>query len=134
MDPKSISILPPTPDFGLAPFDLRFYVGQEHLKIKAVDKITLAGFTVAYLCPVVGGDPIKSELARDFAAMACAAPKLLHELEHLVGLLEPMEQDGTLQVPGLATLNGAREAIKAARREVATPGTLSPAIEAALKG
>ena len=33
------------------------------------------------------------------------------ELEHLVRLLEPLEKAGTLDVPGLATLNGARKAL-----------------------
>ena len=40
-----------------------------------------------------------------------AAPDLLAELKHLVGLLEPLEMGGLLNVPGLATLNGARAAI-----------------------
>lgn len=35
------------------------------------------------------------------------------ELEHLVRLLEPQEKAGTLDVPGLATLNGARKALAA---------------------
>ena len=33
------------------------------------------------------------------------------ELRHLVVLLGPLEKDGRLDVPGLATLNGARAAI-----------------------
>ena len=48
------------------------------------------------------------------APLIAAAPDLLHELRHLVRLLEPLEREGTLNVPGLATLNGAREAIKKA--------------------
>lgn len=43
-----------------------------------------------------------------------AAPLLYKELEHLVKLLEPLEQSGSLDVPGLATLNGARNALKKA--------------------
>jgi hypothetical protein len=39
---------------------------------------------------------------------------LLKELQHLVRLLEPLEKDGGLDIPGLATLNGARAAIKKA--------------------
>jgi hypothetical protein len=35
----------------------------------------------------------------------------LKELKHLVRLLEPLEEAGTLNVPGLETLNGARKAI-----------------------
>lgn len=45
------------------------------------------------------------------ARLIAAAPDLLAELRHLVRLLEPLEQSGELQVPGLATLNGARAAI-----------------------
>jgi hypothetical protein len=40
-----------------------------------------------------------------------ASKDLLKELMHLVNLLEPLEQAGTLDIPGLATLNGARKAI-----------------------
>lgn len=40
--------------------------------------------------------------------------RLYKELKHLVKLLEPLEQSGGLQVPGLATLNGARAALKEA--------------------
>ena len=47
------------------------------------------------------------------ARLIAAAPELLAELQHLVRLLEPMED--TLQVPGLATLNGARAAIAKAQ-------------------
>ncbi len=48
------------------------------------------------------------------ARLIAAAPELLTELRHLVSLLEPLENDGTLHVPGIATLNGAREAIRKA--------------------
>jgi hypothetical protein len=47
--------------------------------------------------------------------MQVAAPALFRELRHLVRLLEPLEQDGRLDVPGLATLNGGRLALDAAR-------------------
>ncbi len=43
------------------------------------------------------------------ARLIASAPELLQELLHLVRLLEPVED--TLNVPGLATLNGARAAI-----------------------
>lgn len=46
------------------------------------------------------------------ARLIAAAPDLYKELKHLVGLLEPLEQEGGLNVPGLATLNGARAALK----------------------
>lgn len=48
------------------------------------------------------------------AQLISAAPDLLKELSHLVSHLEPLEKDGGLQVPGLATLNGARAAISKA--------------------
>lgn len=44
-------------------------------------------------------------------AQALAAPDLARELRHLVRLLEPKEREGGLDVPGLATLNGARAAL-----------------------
>lgn len=49
--------------------------------------------------------------------LCAASPDLLRELQHLVRLLTPRETDGTLDVPGLATLNGARAAIAKARGE-----------------
>jgi hypothetical protein len=51
------------------------------------------------------------------ARLIAAAPDLYKELWHLVRLLEPLERDGRLDVPGLATLNGARAALAKARRE-----------------
>lgn len=41
----------------------------------------------------------------------------IRELAHLVALLEPLERDGRLNVPGMATLNGARAAIAKATPE-----------------
>ena len=62
-----------------------------------------------------------SDMIRDSweanAQLCAAAPDLLWELQHLVRLLTPRETDGTLDVPGLATLNGARAAITKARGE-----------------
>jgi hypothetical protein len=52
-----------------------------------------------------------SEADRNLIA---AAPDLYRELRHLVRLLEPLESSGELNVPGLATLNGARAAIEKA--------------------
>jgi hypothetical protein len=49
------------------------------------------------------------------ARLIAASPCLLKELEHLVFLLGPLEAGGILNVPGLATLNGARAAIAKAR-------------------
>lgn len=48
------------------------------------------------------------------AVLIAAAPDLHRELSHLVALLEPLEQSGALNVPGLATLNGARLALSKA--------------------
>lgn len=45
------------------------------------------------------------------ARLIAAAPDLLKELQHLVRLLQPLEENGGFNVPGLATLNGARLAI-----------------------
>jgi len=39
--------------------------------------------------------------------------KLRQELEHLVFLMEPVEHSGGLNIPGLATLNGALNALAA---------------------
>jgi hypothetical protein len=44
------------------------------------------------------------------AHLIAAAPTLLAELKHLVRLMEAKEQTG-LDIPGLATLNGARAVI-----------------------
>lgn len=62
---------------------------------------------------------IQSDISKPVEANAkliAAAPELLKELNHLVVLLEPLEKDGSLDVPGLATLNGARAAIKKATK------------------
>lgn len=45
------------------------------------------------------------------AHLIAASPCLLRELKHLVALMESMERDGSLNIPGLSTLNGARKAI-----------------------
>lgn len=59
---------------------------------------------------------VKSALKRTEAdaALFSAAPDMARELAHLVRLLEPLEKDGGLDVPGLATLNGARAALRKA--------------------
>jgi len=48
------------------------------------------------------------------AKVFAASNELLKELIHLVQLMEPLEQEGKLNIPGLATLNGARNAINKA--------------------
>lgn len=61
-----------------------------------------------------GGWPLNGGFRETFreadARLMSAAPDLLKELRHLVRALEPLE-DGHLEIPGLATLNGARKAI-----------------------
>lgn len=47
-------------------------------------------------------------------ALIAAVTDLYAELAHLVRLLEPLEREGTLAVPGLATLNAARAALRKA--------------------
>lgn len=49
--------------------------------------------------------------------LLAAAPELYDELLHLVRLMEPLEDRGQLDIPGLATLNGARAALAKARGE-----------------
>ena len=56
-------------------------------------------------------EALRDVLHEAFGPLDRAAPSLLRELKHLVCLLEPLERDGRLNVPGLATLNGARAAI-----------------------
>ena len=58
---------------------------------------------------------LSRERAEADARLIAAAPDLLAELEHLVLLMEPLERDGGLHIPGLATLNAARAAIKKAK-------------------
>jgi len=53
----------------------------------------------------------EQEALAENARLNAKVERLRAELLHLVRLLEPMERDGTLNVPGLATLNGARAAL-----------------------
>lgn len=53
-----------------------------------------------------------TNLLRSVDEKTMSTPGTYKELKHLVNLLEPLERDGTLQVPGLGTLNGARAALK----------------------
>lgn len=41
-----------------------------------------------------------------------AAPDMARELLHLLRLMEPLEKEGGFDIPGLATLNGARAALR----------------------
>jgi hypothetical protein len=63
-----------------------------------------------YIADVFYRTPDDSE-AKSNAQLIAAAPALYRELERLVILMEPLEREGGLGIPGLATLNGARAAI-----------------------
>lgn len=123
---KSLAILPATPAFGLAPFDLKFYAGTEHLKLKAVDRMTGASFTAVYLCPTFSGQPMQRQLALDIAALACAAPKMLAALTAIYNGPAWDHLTAEQQVDIV-------EAMSQARRSVPTVGILSPEVEAAIK-
>jgi hypothetical protein len=56
-------------------------------------------------------DSASISVSGDNARLIAAAPLLYRELKHLVDLLEPVID--TVNVPGLATLNGARAALLA---------------------
>lgn len=60
-------------------------------------------------------DVLADEVTDDALPLMLAAPDMARELMHLVRLLEPLERDSGLNVPGLATLNGARAALRKAR-------------------
>jgi len=71
---------------------------------------------VINLATALGGLGARTEeQTKANAYLASSAPDLYRELEHLVLLIEPHERDGSLNIPGLATLNGARAALAKAR-------------------
>ena len=80
----------------------------------AGDKGTLCYMTAR---PFAHGANFSHEQITANAHLIAAAPDLLNGLMHLVRLLEPLEHSGALNVPGLATLNGARAAIAKAQGE-----------------
>lgn len=53
----------------------------------------------------------ETDASRQIATLTQQRDELARELGHLARLLEPQEADGSLSVPGLATLNGARAAL-----------------------
>jgi hypothetical protein len=63
-----------------------------------------------YIADVFYRSPDDPE-AKANAKLIAASPDLYRELERLVCLIEPLEHEGGLDIPGLATLNGARAAI-----------------------
>lgn len=52
-----------------------------------------------------------------YARWASAAPDALRELQHLVRLIDPLLESGSITIPGLATMNGAKRAIAKATGE-----------------
>lgn len=90
------------------------YNGDVVMRIRGDDRSRLL-FTLVYPGSLLSAAE-KAETAANGYLIA-SAPDLYAALEHLFKLLEPMEQDGRLQVPGLATLNGARAALRKARGE-----------------
>ena len=77
------------------------------------------GYELTYICPEWGDQTFighahfdsDNEQAKKGAALFRASFKLQKELRHLVRLIEPLEKNGGLNIPGLATLNGARAAL-----------------------
>lgn len=57
------------------------------------------------------GEELACAPNEEIGLLFAASPDLYRELRHLVQLLEPLERDGSLNIPGLATLNGARMAL-----------------------
>lgn len=89
--------------------------GGEAFLVKPFGYIEYAG--TCKICGAIG--PMKVNEAEALYAWNRAHPDnseavrlLRNELAHLLYLLEPLERAGTLSIPGLATLNGAREAIR----------------------
>lgn len=115
-----------------------FYIGQDTLKLKSFDKTTGASFTSAYLCPVMGGDPIKNELALDLAALAVAGPDLLAAVKSMLLFIDGYKDaEGTVDAKSFyqnieAALPMYRDAVDMAERRVSIPGVISPEILAAL--
>ncbi len=68
---------------------------------------------------VSGRDPFREGNAH----LIAAAPELLEELSRLVLLLEPLEESGALNVPGL---NGARTALHHARGQESPQDRVEP--------
>lgn len=77
------------------------------------DFYTIATATSARATPKgVVNDREWSEANAAFIVRACNSHyELLEALKWLVSRIEPMEQDGSINIPGVATLNQARAAI-----------------------
>jgi hypothetical protein len=136
---KPNAIIPPTPA-GAKINPLQFYVGRDDVKIKAVDATTGARFTVAYLFPTLKPyDPIKRELALDFAALATQAPNLLRATESLLGFVESFKGcTGTMVEHEVydraeAMLADFHKAVAIARRLSPTDGIMGEELAAAVE-
>jgi hypothetical protein len=125
---KPSSVIPPTSaPRALDLMDLKFYVGRDHLKVKAVDRMTKAGFTVAYLCPTLGGEPVKRDIAIEFAALATSAQDLLLGAQAILMLSKSN--------PGVipeGTLLLIKDAVERATLKKETVGMMSPELAAIL--
>ena len=83
-------------------------------------------YVVAGEVPARNNDDSRSDADRTVIAkvyttledgyLLAAAKDLQRELAHLVRLMEPKEREGGFDIPGLATLNGARAALAKARK------------------
>lgn len=83
---------------------LVFAAGRKVLEIEGAEPKTDDVMRVE-----LDGDPEAREHMH--ALVEAIAGDLYRELDHLVRLLEPELEAGRLQVPGLATLNGAKRAL-----------------------
>ena len=52
-----------------------------------------------------------------YARWASTAPEALRELQHLVRLIDPLLESGSITIPGLATMNAAKKVIAKAKGE-----------------
>lgn len=101
--------------------DYRFYLGSAHLKLMAIDRPTGVQLEVAKLCPVTA-PALDRELAMNFAALACAAPRAL-------AVLEALAAESTNPV-----LKAEAQAVLAqATRQTPTDGLVSPIVAAAIE-
>lgn len=92
------------------------YESPDEVSIRDADGGRLAQLTFLRGRHGSGGRRTTNEVIAN-ARLIAAAPELHAELTQLVRLLEPLERDGSLNVPGLATLSGARAALSKARGE-----------------
>ena len=92
------------------PWDMSNPMGKDHLEGREPWFWVTARTTLHLRVSACADGYVVGENAAN-ARLIAAAPELLAELRHLVRLMEPLERDGALNIPGLATLNAARAAI-----------------------